>query len=238
MNDTLKDKLLKEIKAGDVTMTPRYYFTLKWAALVGTVAAILIVTIFIVNFIFFSIRLNSSEDLLGFGLEGFIAFIFFFPSHLALLDVGLILLLQWLLRHFKFGYSVPLLYLLAGLVFGAGLIGFALDRATPFNDHMHEGRGHLPPPMRGIYDGAKRLHKGSGICRCTILAITGNTLTVEDTRPIHDGGATSTLKVVIPLDARRATTTGLSVGDVVFIAGEEKDGAIEAFGVKKDRREM
>ena len=87
-----------------------------------------------------------------------------------------------------------------------------------------------------MYEGVRPPPPGSGICRCTILAIEGNVLTVEDTRPIGDSGATTTLTVVLPLDSRRATTTDLAVGDVVFIAGEEKDGVIEAFGVKKDRR--
>ncbi len=234
MNESLKDKLMKEIKSGEVAMTPRVYFTLQWAALVGTIAAILVVTVFIVNFIFFSIRLNTSEQLLGFGPQGFGAFLHFFPWPLALLDVALVFLLQWLLRGFKFGYRIPLLYLIGGLIVGAGLIGFALDRATPFNDRLHEGRGRLPGPMRGFYDGAKRPHKGSGICRCTILAIQGNTLIVEDTRPLEEGGATTTLTVVIPPDTRRATTTDLSVGDIVFIAGEEEGGVIEAFGIKSE----
>lgn len=238
MNQSLKEKLMNEIKSGEVAMTPRVYFTLQWVALVGTIAAILLVTVFIVNFIFFSIRLNTSEQLLGFGPQGFGAFLHFFPWHLAITDITLVFLLQWLLRRFKFGYRIPLLYLIGGLILGAGLIGFALDRATPFNDRLHEGRGRLPGPMRGFYDGAKRPHKGSGICRCTILAIEGNTLTVEDTRPVSEGGATTTLLVVIPPDTRRATTTGLSVGDTVFIAGKEEDGVIEAFGIRKEGERM
>jgi len=229
----LKDKLMQEIKSGEITMTPRIRFTLQWLALVMVSVAILAVTVFIVNFIFFSIRLNASETLLGFGPQGVGAFLHFFPWPLAILDVALVFLLQWLLRHFKFGYRIPLLYLIGGLVVGAGLIGFALDRATPFNDRMHEGRGRLPGPMRGMYDGARKEGKrGDGICRCTIIAIEGNKLIVEDTR-FKEGEATSTLTVLLPPDSRRATTTGLSVGDIVFIAGEEEDGVIQAFGVKK-----
>jgi hypothetical protein len=33
---------------------------------------------------------------------------------------------------------------------------------------------------------------------------------------------------------KQTNFTGLSVGDIVFIAGEEKDGIIQAFGVKKE----
>ncbi len=228
--NNLKDTILKEIKTGEVSMTPRLYFTAKWMALAATVLAVLVVTIFIFNFIFFSLRINDNNALLGFGSRGIGAFIRFFPWHLLALDIALIIFLQWLLRHFRFGYKIPVLYLIAALVFGAFTFGFVLDRATPFNDRMHDGRGKLPPPMRGFYEGAQKGHKrGSGLCRCTILAIEGNMLIVEDTR-----SATTTLTVLLPENDRRATTTDLKVGDIVFIAGEEKDGVITAFGVRKD----
>ncbi len=237
--NSLKEKLLKDIRAGEVSMRPRVYFTLKLAVLIATALSILAITVFIINFIFFSIRLNGHETLLGFGSQGFGAFLFFFPWPLLVLDIGLIALLQWLVRKFRFGYHIPVLYLVAAAVFGATLIGFALDRGTSFNDRVFEKRGHLPPGMRGFYDGARKPPRlGSGICRCSILSIEGNTLIVEDTRPVADGGATTTLTVVLPSDSRRATTTNLSVGDVIFIAGEEKDGVIQAFGVKKEKEGM
>jgi hypothetical protein len=104
---------------------------------------------------------------------------------------------------------------------------------TPFNDSLFEGREHLPSPFRGLYEGAHhQLPPGSGICRCTILSIDGNKLTVEDTRD-----ATTTLTVVLPADDGRATTTGLKIGDTVFIAGHEEDGVFEAFGLRKVRNQ-
>lgn len=228
--DSLKQKLLSEIKEGKVAMTPRMYFVLKMAALALLAGAIVFVTIFIWNFIFFSLRINGQDALLGFGPRGFQAFMVFFPWHFLLLDIGLILVLQQLIKEFRFGYRVPALAFIAALIAFAGLVGFALDRGTTVNDRLHEGRGHLPPPVRGLYEGARRpLPTGSGICRCTVLSIDGNTITVEDTR-----NATTTLTVILPEDDRRATTTGIQVGDVIFIAGEEEDGVIHAFGVRKE----
>ena len=231
---SLKEQLLEDIRAGDVMMTPRAYFTLKLAAFTATAGGVLLVSIFIFNFIFFSIRVSGNDALLGFGPHGFEAFARFFPWHLLILDVILIVLLQWLVRHFRFGYRIPILYLVGALILAAFTFGFALDRGTPLNDRLHEGRDRLPPPLGRFYEGAhKGPMKGSGICRCTILAIEGNVLTVEDTRE-----ATSTLKVILPSDDRHATSTGLKVGDVVLIAGEEDDGVIRAFGVKKERTDM
>lgn len=225
----LKDKLLNEIHSGNVTMTPRVYFSLKVAALAFVSLAIVAVTVFIFNFIFFSIRISNETALLSFGPQGVRAFLTFFPWLLLALDVALVVLLQWLVRYFRFGYRVPILHLLAVLLVASLAFGFALDTAR-FNEALQERREHLPPPIRGFYDDAHRPHpRGSGICRCTILAIEGNVIIVEDTR-----NATTTLEIVLPVDDRRATTTGLKVGDVVFIAGREDDGVIEAFGVRKE----
>lgn len=231
---SLKEKLLTEIRSGSVAMTPRVYFTLKFAAVVLVSTAIVLVTIFVVTFIFFSIRISGNEALLGFGTRGFETFLFFFPWHLLVLDIALILFLQWLLRTFRFGYTIPVLYLIGGLLCGAALVGFVLDRGTPLNDALHEAREYLPPPLGDFYEGAhKPLPRGSGICRCEILNIEGNTLTLLDVR---DG--TSTLTVVLPFDNPRATTTGLQVGDVVFVAGDEDDDVIRAFGVRVGGRHL
>ena len=231
----MKDKIMKEIKAGEIAMTPRAYFNMKMGALALLSFGVFLCSAFLFNFIVFSIRMSGQDALLGFGSSGWRAFFLFFPWPLLILDAVFIFLLQKLLREFRVGYSVPVLYLLGGLLGVALTTGVAFALATPLNERLHEKRGHLPRPMRALYDSAHRgPREGDGFCRCTILAIDGVTLTVEDTRPIAEGRATSTLAVILPPDNHRATTTNLSVGDVVLIAGKEENGVIQAFGVRKE----
>ncbi|MCE9643935.1 hypothetical protein K8Q93_01670 [Candidatus Parcubacteria bacterium] len=225
----LKDQLLKDIRSGEVAMRPRYFFLLKIVALASVATAVLILSVFIFNFILFGLRINHHQELLGFGSRGLFTFLRVFPWFLLLLDVALVVLLEYLLRRFKFGYKVPVLYLLAGLFVGTLLAGFAVDRGTYFNDRMLEGSRHLPPGLGHFYEGARRPPPpGGGLCRCTILAIDGSQLTVEDTR-----SGTTTLVVLLPSNNPRATTTALKVGDTVLIAGTEENGVIRAFGVRK-----
>lgn len=228
-NISLKDQILKDIRSGDVSMRPRLYFVLKIAALVASVFGVVAISVFIFNFILFTVRISGQENLLGFGPRGWEIFVFHFPWHLLVLDIALIIGLQWLLRQFKFGYKIPILYLLLGLLCITIVAGFALDRGTPFNDRLYQMRGRgLPPPLGGFYDRANRPPPlGSGVCRCTITDISGNVLTVQDSR------STSTLTVILPANDPRATTTSLQVGDMVLVAGDEKDGVINAFGVRK-----
>jgi hypothetical protein len=233
-NNPLQQKILDKIREGKVSMRPRYHFVLKVAALLAVAVAIVLVSVFILNFILFSIRVNSQDALLGFGVRGVVAFLAFFPWTLLAIDALLIFVAQWLLREFKFGYRLPAVYVIAGLLAATAVAGFVLDRGTGLNDDLLSrfDRDELHGPVGDLYGGVRRLPPpGQGICRCVITAIRGNTLTVQDSR------GTTTLTVVLPLNDLHATTSGLVVGDTVFIAGDgdnDHDNVIiRAFGLHK-----
>lgn len=230
----LQQKILDKIRAGEVSMRPRYHFVLKVAVLAAVLAAIVLVSVFILNFILFSIRISSQDVLLGFGPRGLLAFLTFFPWGWLAADVLLVAGAQWLLREFKFGYKLPILYVVVGLLVATTAAGFVLDRGTALNDTLlgRYDRDELRGPVGDLYGSARRLPPpGQGVCRCVITAIRGDTLTVVDSR------SSTTLRVVVPQDDAYATTSGLSVGDVIFIAGDgdndDDDIVIRAFGVRK-----
>lgn len=226
----MKDAILRKINAQEFSMRPRIFFTAKLVALVVVATAVLLISVFIVNFILFSIRINSHATLLGFGLRGIEAFLLFFPWALFVLDIALIASLQWMLHWFRFGYKTPALYLLSGLVLLTLGAGFVIDEGTPVNDQfLREADEHrLPSPFGDFYGRARHLPSlDDGFCLCTIEVISGNTLVVNDTH------STTTVTVMLPTDDLRATTSGLMVGDRVLIAGDRDGDTIEAFGVRK-----
>ncbi|MDB5266833.1 MAG: hypothetical protein JWN89_648 [Parcubacteria group bacterium] len=226
----LKDSILDKINSRELSMRPRVYFTLKVAATVLTAGAVLLASIFIFNFIFFSLRINHHDALLGFGPRGFRAFLGFFPWALFFLDIGLLILLHFLLKHFKFAYKIPSLYLISALLLASFAVGLGLDR-TPLNDHfLRRSDEHgLPGPFNGFYEHARSPHpQGDGVCTCTITAIEGNTLFVKDSR-----GEKTILRIILPENDPRATTTSLRVGDTVLVAGDEAESTIRAYGVRK-----
>ena len=226
----MKDEILRKIHADTLRMRPKLYFTLQVAALVIIVLVILVVSVFICNFILFSIRINSHDALLGFGTRGLLSFLRFFPWPLLILDGGLIILLQWLVRQFRFGYKSPMLFLFLAIILMTGAVGLILDRETPLNDMLLRGSDEhrLPPFFSDVYGHARHLPlSDEGFCKCTISAIEGNTLYVIDAQ------STTTLTVLLPQDDAYATTSGLIVGDTVLIAGDRDGSVIEAFGVRK-----
>jgi hypothetical protein len=153
--DNLKEKILSEIRSGQIKMRPRLYFVLQVVALVVLALLVLGISVFIINFILFSIRLNRIDSFLGFGPRGWGAFVHFFPWTLLLADIGLIALLEWLVRRFRFGSKIPVLYLLGGLLLLTVFTATMLDRGTPFNDDLFRMRAGLPPPFSLIYQQAR-----------------------------------------------------------------------------------
>lgn len=227
MND-IKNTILKEIESGRVQMTPRVYFSLKLLQFTTLSIAILVLTVLIFNFIFFHIRINSHTELLWWGPRGIRAFLYFFPWPLLTLDILLIIALQWFMRQFRFGYKTPTLYLVSGLITISFVCGLILDQ-THMNDALHNQRRGLPSPMRAIFESlGKPPGRGSGICKCEIVRMEGSILFVEDVRE-----GSGELKVV-PESDDAFHSKNLTIGDIVYIAGDEKDGVIHAFGIIKE----
>lgn len=229
-HNSIKEAILHKINAKELSMRPKVYFTLKLAAAAVLTLAVMLISVFILNFILFSIRINGHNALLGFGPRGWGAFLHFFPWGLLVTDIVFILVLERLVRNFRFGYRVPTLYLLAGLVASTALLGFAIDRGTDVNDRLlrHSDAQHGHPPFIDIYGNARRpIPPSSGLCLCTVQSIDDDTIIVKDTR------STTTLTLTFNDEAPYATSTGLHVGDTVFVAGEVRDGAVNAFGLKK-----
>ena len=232
---SLKEKVLGKIQAKKLSMHPKYYFWMRVAALVVVSILVLLISVFIFNFLLFSIRISSSDAFLGFGLRGWQAFLAFFPWDLLAVDAVLVAVLLWLLRQFKFGYKNPMLYVLLGICVLTVGAGIAVDQTTGINERFlkdaHEHR--LPPPLIGLYGRAERMPgPGNGVCRCMIISIDGRTLIVSDLK-----ASTTPFTLMLPPNDPRATTSNLQAGDVIFVAGERAGETINVFGIRKLFRE-
>lgn len=232
-NETgIKENILGKISTNELTMRPKTYFTLKVGALVVVAFCILTISVLICNFILFSIRINGHDSLLYFGSRGFLVFLTFFPWTLLFLDLVFIMLLEWLVRQFRFGYLSPVLYLFFGFFAVIISTGFLLDRVTDFNNGLlSRAREHrLQQPFGDFYEHARYAPPaGSGVYRGVVTAVSGNTITLYDV----DVGTTSLLTVILPSGDLYATSS-LRLGETIFIAGDV-DGSttIHAFGIRE-----
>ena len=154
MNDNIKENILEKIRAGKLRMRPRWHFMLRVAATVLVALAVLVISVLIFNALIFTVRVHRHFELLGQGPGGYGLFLLRFPWWLLIVDIGLVLLLEWMLRAFRFAYRIPTLYLLAALAVLTIVMGGIVEERTPFNQHLRDRarRHHLPPPINDFYN--------------------------------------------------------------------------------------
>lgn len=225
----IKEKVLEKISANEVTMRSKNYFIFKAAALIALGIAVLTISVFVCDFILFSLRINGHYSLLGFGSRGMWMFITFFPWGLLFFDGVLVFLLERLLRQFRFGYRTPVLLLLFALLIVILSIGFFIDRGTALNNQLLlRARGHqLIAPLDKYYERAGHPSLQEGVCRCVVTGVYNESITAYD----MSLGTTTIFTITIPQNVNATAT--LNVGDVVYIAGDKDEHGFRAFGVQK-----
>jgi hypothetical protein len=226
---SLRDNIFKKIKAGEVTMKPKYYFYSKIALLVFVIFVTLLTSAFLVSYLIFSLQVGGHFFLLGFGAKGLYEFFVLFPWLILIIDVCLLLFLDWLLKSFRFGYNSPIIYLFLGtfvVITGMG----TLLTFTPFHDTLMrraEGGRDLPPPMNGIYGGVRRSHSEQGIFRGIVVSIDKDSFIIEHNDYDMDRN-NGQIRVVVP--ATTDITKMIKIGDEVFVAGDATNSEIHAYG--------
>ncbi len=229
-NYNIKEKILKKIETGEVAMRPKAFFMLKVFLLLFIVLLTFIASILLVSYLLFSISVGGGIFLLGFGTKGFYEFILVFPWILLLINIGLLVILDLLLKRFKFGYNRPILYLFLISLVAITLFGFLIN-FTPFHSKlMHRAEGKRLPMFGGFYSGLRGSHKGQGIFRGIVASTSVDTFTLK--RNDYDIDLDDfPIKVLTPPGMKVLSL--LQVGDQVFIAGDLINGEIHAYGITK-----
>ena len=226
-----RENVLTKIREKRVSMRPKLFFVLEGLLAGFVILVILAVTVALVSFILFGLRLNGHESLLGFGPRGVGSFLLLFPWPLLVLDALLVVFLERLLRRFKFGYRSPILYLLLGLCAVAVASGLLLDRGTNLNDELlrRADHGGLPSPFGELYEHMRTpAPHDRGIYRGTISEIATSSIRILYDDLDTDRDETGYL-VTLPTGF---DMTPFVIGERVYIAGDMKDGVIQAFGIR------
>ena len=113
-NNSLKNKVLGKIQAGEIHMKSKSYFVLRVILTIFVVLLILIISGLIISFILFSLKTSGRLFLLDFGMRGVMGFAFGFPWLLLFVDIVLLVILDYMLKSFRFGYHSPVVYLFLG----------------------------------------------------------------------------------------------------------------------------
>lgn len=219
-NKDIKSLVLEKIQSGKINMRPRFYFVLKVISLAFVAVLILLISSLLISFIIFSLAASGKMSLLGFGTRGFLMFFVLFPWPLLIVEIALIILLEWLIKKFRFGYRSSL----SRLVFVILLISIAISlmiNITPLHNTLQNRAEHRDLPFVGdYYRGIRRPPPNQEIFRGTVSSVSTSSFVLDGKYVINLPPNTSQL---LP-----------SPGDTVFVAGQlMPDGKVRAFGFQK-----
>jgi TM2 domain-containing membrane protein YozV len=224
----IRENVLGRVKRG-VPMRSRAYFVARVAASAIVSVAVLAISAYVLSFIAFSVHESGEQFLLGFGGRGIQTFLVLFPWLPAIVDIALIIFLEWLLQGFKFGYRLPLIALFAVVLIASAAIAAAIY-ITPFNGQLLDmaDRGQLPV-IGHAYEEIRDSHQGAGVFRGTVTAIDSDQITIGHNDGDHDADDGS-WNVVLPPGY---STSTLSIGERVYVLGTPSGPVVHADGMEE-----
>jgi len=238
--------VLDKIQAGDVRMKSKSYFIAKMVMIIVVALLVLLTSAFFVSFISFSLRASGRLILLGYGWQGLKIFLITFPWGLFLVDLILAVILERMLRSFKFGYRSPLVYLFGGVLVVVVVAGVAIDNETPFHSLVWhaERNGNMPAFLfGGLYNNVRQPPHNEGVFRGTVvfmnIATPGGPAFLilksdDQDSDIDDSATTSEVwKVILPPNFNQAASIDVSIGERVLVAGNVFPDGVHAYGITK-----
>ncbi|MBU6214533.1 hypothetical protein KGM48_01690 [Patescibacteria group bacterium] len=224
----IQKKVLDKIRAGSVGMRSHAYFVAR-ASLIGiTAGLVLIFSLFVLSYVFFSIRESGTHLLLTFGAHGVATFAALFPWAFFILCLLLLFFLGEMIRRHTSAYRLSLIRLFGGILSGSIALS-ALIMLTPLHSSFLSAADHDRLPfLKSWYDQIHRSHTDRGIYRGTVVTVATSSFTIahNETDPDSDEG-TWTVEPPTNFNIR-----ALAVGEKVYVAGTAAAGTIRAFGIR------
>ncbi len=226
----LKQKVLDQIQKGQVKMRPRVFFLFQVIALSFLVILIFLISVLLVSYMLFLVKTNGSLLLLGFGKRGLYEFFLVFPWLILIVDILLLFFLDFLLKKFKFGYHSPIIYLFLGTMVVIVVSGSLPTFSSVHGNFMRKAEHQNLPIAGSFYQDIRFSHQEKGIFRGEVISLQNNSFIIKSRT--HDLDQKEVLvKVIFPLNI--STTSLVSIGEEVFVAGDLVDGEIRAYGIGK-----
>ena len=228
----LRKNILNKINKGDLKMKPKIYFTAR-TLIIWTIISVTVVTMaFFVSFSIFSIRESSRLFLLGFGSMGVWTFFVTFPWFLLVLEIILLIVVDILLKHFKFAYKTPFIYLILSTAIFVMFISIFIS-STPIHETLYqEVIEQRLPALDIIYKDAKQPPIKEGVLRGIITRVDDDMFTIysDDKDKDKDDGLWD---IFISQGQLKYISSTINVGDFVVTACRQKaDGRCYLYGLK------
>lgn len=223
--NSIQDKVLQAIKTGEVKAKSKWFFYAQSLLMALGVLICALLLLFFASLIIFSLRSSGALFAPGFGFYGLRVFFASLPWLILVAVILLLILLEWMLRRYKFAYQKPLLYTFVGL----GMV-FIVGSLIISRAHIHEELFEQAR-MRHIIVGEPFYRRygmpGRGeVTRGTVIQKNADGCDIEtkDNETVH---------VIITPQTKLDGTDFCDLDKLIMVLGPRDDGSIQAFGIKK-----
>jgi hypothetical protein len=226
----LKDNITEQIRQGELTAKPYWYFVLRALLFATGTILVALLSVYLLSFVFFIVRETGLSWTPGFGMPGLMFFALSSPWLLVSL-VGIFLgILYVLVRHYSFSYRHPLVYSLVGTVLLVTLVASLLHLFTLHDRIQGAVEGRDIPALSQLYERNAGV-RSDRITPGQIMSLTTEGFTIETPERI-------TRDVRITDRTRHRTSDSYTPGMVVVVFGKtDENGTITALGIKSLNRD-
>jgi len=223
MNNIQKN-ILDKIKTGEVDMKPRWHFVLKSVLLVFSVVTVILVGIYLLSFILFTLRQSGVGFVPLYGLRGISVFVMNSPWLLIFSTVVSLVALQLLVRTYSFSYRQPLVYSMIGIIIFVLLGSYAIGQTQMHQQFQTFTQERKVPVFGALY---KRIEENrpENIIFGTITELTADGFILQSPRK-------GTLEIIISKETRQKRSVVYDIGKKVVVFGDRDEDVVFALGVR------
>lgn len=218
-------KIMSKIKKERIPIRSRYLVLAEKLGLGGGLALVVLISVFLVNLIFYWLVSTGNLQFLNFGQFGILAFLESFPYPWLGFSILFLVLASFLLKKYDISYRRPYLLIISGGLFLVLVLSFAVA-ASGINERIaiEVDKGRLPL-IKPFYPG-----HGQGFwCRSGLI---GRILVVRDSQ-LDVASRAKLFKLLLTSETVFYGDRTFEEGDWVRAVGREKEGSFEVSAIKK-----
>lgn len=226
-HDRIVADVLRKINAGEIKMRPKLYFTIKVIIVFVVALLALCASSLLISFIIFTLQASGKSNLLGFGTKGVGMFLELFPWSLFVIVLVLLVVLEWLVKRFRFGWERSRGQLIVLILISSFFFGLIIS-STSFHSLLHERAQEKRLSILGdVYRDIIRPEPEHGIFRGNVTAVQGNIFIIHNDDEPWEKGYLIFAPPGVDLEEI------IEIGDKVFVAASKIRGELRAIGIKK-----
>ncbi len=224
-NQTIHDRVLDQIDAGNIKMRSRSYFIAHTALMFAVITLIVLLSVYLASFAVFILRHNGAWYIPAFGAEGIWRFFASVPWVLMLCLAVSISFLEMLMRRNTMSYRKPLLISLGGVFFIVCTVGVFVGHTSFHTDLLARAHGKGLPVVGPMY---------RDLCSRQVENVEQGIIVAVEERGfcIHDGSGNLIAFVTNP-KTKISHTTMMGRGDTVVVLSKRQEEINRAIGVRK-----